>query len=78
MLCNVRGPAENMTILATGKDMSGKAPTDRHEPMLMVINYEKGVFSILHLGMMIIPAKVWDLSFHFYVVPNGRQPVKSP
>ncbi|XOV95314.1 MAG: ThuA domain-containing protein [Bacteroidota bacterium] len=38
----LRGPAENMTILATGKDMSGKAPTDRHEPMLMVIDYYKG------------------------------------
>jgi type 1 glutamine amidotransferase len=38
----LRGPAENMTILATGKDMSGKAPTDRHEPMLMVIDYGKG------------------------------------
>jgi type 1 glutamine amidotransferase len=38
----LRGPAENMTILATGKDMSGKAPTDRHEPMLMVIEYGKG------------------------------------
>lgn len=38
----LRGPAENMTILATGKDMSGKAPTNRHEPMLMVIDYKKG------------------------------------
>ncbi len=38
----LRGPAENMTILATGKDMSGKAPTDRHEPLLMVIDYGKG------------------------------------
>lgn len=38
----LRGPAENMTILATGKDMSGKAPTDRHEPALMVIDYGKG------------------------------------
>lgn len=38
----LRGPAENMTILATGKDMSGKAPTDRNEPMLMVIDYGKG------------------------------------
>lgn len=38
----LRGPAENMTILATGKDMSGKAPTDRHEPMLMVLEYGKG------------------------------------
>jgi type 1 glutamine amidotransferase len=38
----LRGPAENMTILATGKDMSGKAPTDRHEPILMVLDYCKG------------------------------------
>jgi len=38
----LRGPAKNMTILATGKDMSGAAPTDRHEPMLMVIKYGKG------------------------------------
>lgn len=38
----LRGPAENMTVLATGKDMSGKAPTDRHEPILMVLNYGKG------------------------------------
>lgn len=38
----LRGPAKKMTILATGKDMSGKAPTDRHEPMLMVVNYGKG------------------------------------
>lgn len=38
----LRGPAENLTILATGKDVSGKAPTDRHEPMLMVIDYGKG------------------------------------
>jgi type 1 glutamine amidotransferase len=38
----LRGPGENMIILATGKDMSGKAPTDRHEPMLMVLTYGKG------------------------------------
>ena len=38
----LRGPAENMTVLATGKDLSGKAPTDRHEPMLMVVKYGKG------------------------------------
>jgi type 1 glutamine amidotransferase len=38
----LRGPAENMTVLATGKDVSGKAPTDRHEPVLMVIDYGKG------------------------------------
>ncbi len=38
----LRGPAENMTILATGKDMSKSAPTDRHEPILMVLDYGKG------------------------------------
>lgn len=38
----LRGPAENMTILATARDMSGKAPTKRHEPALMVIDYGEG------------------------------------
>ncbi len=38
----LRGPAQQMTILATGKDQSKKAPTDRHEPVLMVIDYGKG------------------------------------
>lgn len=38
----LRGPAENMTVLATSKDISGKAPTDRHEPSLMVLEYGKG------------------------------------
>lgn len=38
----LRGPAEQMTILATGKDQSDTAPTDRHEPVLMVLNYGKG------------------------------------
>ena len=38
----LRGPGENMIILATGKDMTEKAPTDRHEPMLMVLTYGKG------------------------------------
>ncbi len=38
----LRGPAENMTVLATGKDQSTNAPTDRHEPVLMVVDYGKG------------------------------------
>lgn len=31
-----------MTVLATGKDTTEKAPTDRHEPSLMTIRYGKG------------------------------------
>jgi len=38
----LRGPAENMTVLATGKEMTEKPKTDRHEPMLMVVKYGKG------------------------------------
>jgi type 1 glutamine amidotransferase len=38
----LRGPGQNMIILATGKDVSGKAPTDRHEPVLMVLTYGEG------------------------------------
>jgi len=38
----LRGPAENMTVLATGKDISKNAPTDRQEPVLMTIEYGKG------------------------------------
>ncbi|WP_083194473.1 ThuA domain-containing protein [Wenyingzhuangia fucanilytica] len=38
----LRGPAENMTILATGKDQSKKAPTNRHEPIFIVTEYGKG------------------------------------
>jgi type 1 glutamine amidotransferase len=46
----LRGPAARMTILATGKDQSDSAPTDRHEPMLMVIDYEEGRVFHLTLG----------------------------
>jgi len=42
LYAKLRGPAENMTILATGKDYRPNPKTDRHEPVLMVINYEKG------------------------------------
>ncbi|MGB0371454.1 MAG: ThuA domain-containing protein [Opitutales bacterium] len=39
---NLRGPAKNLTVLATGKDVSEKAASDKHEPMLMVIDYGNG------------------------------------
>jgi len=54
----LRGPAENMTVLATGySDVEGNSPpwdkktkgTGRHEPLLMTIDYGKG--RIFHSGM---------------------------
>jgi hypothetical protein len=38
----LRGPAENMTILATACDSPELQKAGRHEPMLMVIQYGKG------------------------------------
>lgn len=38
----LRGPGENMIVLATGKDQNVNAPTDRHEPILMVLTYGEG------------------------------------
>ncbi len=47
----LRGPAENMTVLATtySSPTGGIRGTDRHEPMLMTINYGKG--KIFHTPM---------------------------
>lgn len=38
----LRGPAENMTILATAYSSPENRGTGRHEPMMMVIDYGKG------------------------------------
>lgn len=54
----LRGPAENMTVLATAySDMEGNGPpwnkkmkgTGRHEPMLMAVNYDEG--RVFHTAM---------------------------
>ena len=38
----LRGPAENVAILATGFSNVGNKATNRHEPLLMTIDYGKG------------------------------------
>ncbi|MDF7801013.1 ThuA domain-containing protein [Pontiellaceae bacterium B1224] len=38
----LRGPAENLTVLATGEDQSVAERKGQHQPMLMVIDYGKG------------------------------------
>jgi len=39
---SLRGPAKNLTILATALSKKDKKGTGRHEPVLMAINYGKG------------------------------------
>jgi len=53
LYCRLRGPAENVTVLATALAPKDKGGTDEHEPILMTIAYGKGrVFSTLlgHTG----------------------------
>jgi len=38
----LRGPAENMKVLASSFAAKDKGGSGRHEPMLMVVNYDKG------------------------------------
>ncbi|MEM8886538.1 MAG: ThuA domain-containing protein [Bacteroidota bacterium] len=45
----LRGPAENMDVLATAFSAEDKKGTGRHEPMLMVLEYGKG--RIFHTPM---------------------------
>ncbi len=42
LYCRLRGPAENMDVLATAFSTKINKGTDRNEPMMMTVNYEKG------------------------------------
>ncbi len=42
LYCRLRGPAENVTVLATAFAPKQKGGSDEHEPMLMTITYGKG------------------------------------
>ena len=46
---SLRGPAEEMTILATAYSSPERNGTDRDEPMIMVLNYGKG--RVFHTAM---------------------------
>lgn len=46
---SLRGPAEQMKVLATAFSASNQGGTDRHEPMMMVIEFGKG--RIFHTPM---------------------------
>ncbi len=46
----LRGPAENMTVLATAYSDPDTRGTGRHEPMLMTVNYEQGRVFHITLG----------------------------
>ena len=39
---HLRGPGENITVLATAQDIPKLVEQGRHEPMLMVLDYHKG------------------------------------
>ncbi len=57
----LRGPAENMEVLATAYAPKDNSGTDRHEPMLMTISYGKG--RVFHMAMGHVDYSVQDVGF---------------
>lgn len=57
----LRGPAENMEVLATAFSPKDNKGTDRHEPMLMTIRYGKG--RVFHTAMGHVDYSVQDVGF---------------
>ena len=62
---NLRGPAKNMTVLATAFADSKKGGTGRHEPALLTISYGKGRIFHTILGHDIQPTKCMGFVFTF-------------
>jgi len=50
LYARLRGPAQNMEILATAQDNSDSTNSGRHEPMLWTVNYGKGKIFVTLLG----------------------------
>jgi type 1 glutamine amidotransferase len=50
LYCRMRGPAENVQVLATAFAPKAKGGTDENEPMLMTLNYGKGRVFATMLG----------------------------
>ncbi len=58
---SLRGPAENMEVLATAFSPKDNKGTDRNEPMLMTIRYGKG--RVFHMAMGHVDYSVQDVGF---------------
>ncbi|GHB62169.1 ThuA domain-containing protein [Persicitalea jodogahamensis] len=57
----LRGPAENMEVLATAYAAKDNNGTDRNEPMMMTIRYGKG--RVFHMAMGHVDYSVQDVGF---------------
>jgi type 1 glutamine amidotransferase len=78
----MRGPAKNMTVLATAFAAPEKRGTGEHEPMLLVINYGKG--RVFHTMLGHGPVAMSGLGFQITLLRGtewaaiGKVTIKSP